>query len=82
VQRHPERDAHDPRLGERCVDHSLLAELVEEPLRDPEDTPAHGDVLAEHDDPVVGGHLIVEGVVDRGDDVLLGHAVPSSSANT
>ena len=49
-----------------------LAELLEEPVRDPEHAAAGADVLAEQDDAVVVGHLVVQRVADRGDDVLLG----------
>ena len=73
VERHADRDADDAGLGERRVDHPLLAELVEESQGDAEDAAARPDVLAQDDDPIVGGHLVVQSVVDRRHDVLLGH---------
>ena len=60
-------------LRQRRVDHAPFAELVEEALRHPEDAAARADVLAEQDEPVVGRHLVVERVADRGDEVRLGH---------
>ena len=57
-----------------------LTELVEEAVRDLEDAAAGAHVLAEEDHAVVRGHLVVQGVGDRGDERLLAHA--SSSANT
>ena len=73
VQRHPDRHADDPGLGERRVEHPLFAELIHPAGADPEHPAAGADVLTEQHDPVVVGHLVVQGVADRGDDVLLGH---------
>src|SRR4029453_850825 len=70
-----------PGLGQRCVDHPLVAELVEEPLRHPEDPAPRRDVLPEHHDAIVRRHLVVQGVVGCGDNVLLGPS-PSCSKNT
>ncbi len=50
VERHADRGADDAPLGERRVDDAVVAELVEEPLRDAEDAADLPDVLAEHDD--------------------------------
>ena len=79
VERHPDRDAHDARLGERGVDHPMLAELRHPAVGDAEDPAASADVLTEQDDAFVRRDLVVQRVADGGDDVLLGHA---SSANT
>ena len=73
VQGHPDGDPDDEGLGQRRVDDPLLAELLHEPLGDPEHAAARADVLAQDDDALVALHLVPEGVVDRGDDVLLGH---------
>jgi hypothetical protein len=81
VQGHADRDPDDAGLGQRRIDHAPLAELVEEPLRHAEDPAARRDVLAEYHDAFVRGHLVVQGVVDRRDDVLLRHS-PSRSKNT
>ncbi len=88
-ERHADRDADDARLRERCVDHSLLAELLQPSDAHAEDPAAVADVFPEQDHPVVGRHLVVQRVADRRDDVLVGrrvgvgHASPSSgSANT
>ena len=79
VERHPDRDADDAGLGERGVDDPMLAELRHPAVGDAEDAAAGADVLAQKDDALVVGDLIVQCVADRRDDVLLGHA---SSANT
>ena len=85
VHGHAKRDADDCRLGERRVDHAPLPELLQEVGGGAEDAAARSDVLAHHHDPLVGLHLVPERVVDRLDDVLLGHvAAPGAggSANT
>ena len=79
VQRHADRHADDAGFGERRIDDAPLAELVEEPLRHLEDTPAGPDVLTEEHDPIVGGELVVQRVTDRGDEVLLAHGAPSKN---
>ena len=81
VQGHAHRDPDDAGFGQRRIDHALVSELGEEILRHAEDPAARRDVLAEHHDALVRGHLVVQGVVDRRDDVLLGHS-PSRSKNT
>ena len=50
VERHPDRGADDPALGQGRVDDAVVAELVPEPLGDAEDSADAADVLAEHDD--------------------------------
>jgi hypothetical protein len=79
VQRHPDRDADEARLRQRRVDHTILAELLHPAGGDPEHPAASSDVLAEQDDALVVGHLVVQGIADRRHDVLLCHA---SSAKT
>ena len=79
VERHADRDPDDAGLCERRVDDPLLAELGHPPVGDPEHAAPRADVFAQEHRAVVGHQLVVQGVADRGDDVLLGHA---SSANT
>jgi hypothetical protein len=64
--RHREADAgaDDRRLRDRRVEHARIAELVEEPVGDAEDTAVVADVLAEQDDPFVASHLGGQRVVD------------------
>src|SRR4029079_17886008 len=78
VERHPDRDPDDAGLGQRRIDHALLSALGHEPLGDLEHAAAGADVLTDQHDAVVGRHLVVEGVPDRGDEVLLRHASPSA----
>jgi hypothetical protein len=46
--------ADDARLGQRRVDHPLLAEVLLQPVGDPEDAAELADVFAHDDDLVVG----------------------------
>ena len=45
--------------------HRSVAEGFGQPLGDPEDAAERRDVLAEDQDPVVGGHRVVQRPVDR-----------------
>lgn len=60
----PDRGADDARLGERRVEHAVVAELGREPLGHPEDTAERPDVLTHEDHPVVGPHGLAEPGVD------------------
>ena len=73
VQSHPDRDADDARLREGGVEDASFAELVQPAHTDPKHAAACSDVLAQEHDPVVLGHLVVQRVPDRSDDVLLRH---------
>jgi hypothetical protein len=55
VQRHADGRADDAALGERRVDHAVVAELVVEALGHAEDAADLADVLAQHDDARVVG---------------------------
>ena len=57
-----DRRADEPLLGDRGVDHALVAELVERPGGDAERAAERADVLAEQEDAVVLAH----GVLERG----------------
>ena len=46
--------ADDAGLGERGVDHALLAEVLLQPVGDPEDAAELADVLTHHQHPLVG----------------------------
>ncbi len=72
-----EADAHagEPRFGERCIDHSGLAELVTQPLRDAE-YPTGFDIFAQDDHPLVGGHRLAQTAADRLGHRHLAHAPP------
>ena len=82
VQGHPDRHADDPGLGQRGVHHAILTELVEEPLGDLEHAPSAADVFTEEDDTVIRGHLVVQRVADRRDDVLLGHSISARTCRS
>jgi hypothetical protein len=73
VEGHADGQPHDQGFGERRVDDAPLAELIEESLGHPKHAAARADVLSQDDQALVGGHRLMKGVVDRRDDVLLGH---------
>ena len=78
--------ADEALLGDRRVDDALLAELLEQPLRDAERPAEMADVLAEQEDALV----LAQRVGERGPDRLevrdLGHArhaaVPPSTRSS
>ena len=82
VQGHPDGDPDDPGFGQGCVDDAFFAELLHPSHGDAEHAAAVADVLAQEDDAVVGGHLVMQRVPDGRDQVLLGHASSPPSANT
>ena len=51
----PDRGADEALLGDRRVDHALVAELLQEALRDAERAAEVADVLAEQEDALVLG---------------------------
>ena len=53
-----DRGADEPLLGDRRVDHPLLAELLEQPRGDAEGAAERADVLAEQEDAVVLAHRV------------------------
>ena len=53
VHRHPDGHPDDAGLGQRGVEAAVLAEVLGQPVGDPEDAAERTDVLAEHDDPLV-----------------------------
>ena len=65
ADRHSDRDADDGRLRQRGVETPLLAEGFGQTLGHPEHATELGDVLAEHQHPVVGRHRVVQRAVDR-----------------
>ncbi len=65
AHRQPDRDADDRRLRQRRIETPPVAEGFGQPLGHPEDSAELGDVLAEDQDPVVGGHRVVQRPVDR-----------------
>ena len=82
ADREPDRGADDPRLGERGVEHPLLAEVLLQPVRDAEDAAELADVLAHHDDLGVALHRGAQPVVDRLRQRQHGHqtSLPSKDA--
>lgn len=89
AQRHTDRGADDAGLGQRGVDHPLLAEVLLEAVGDTEDAAELADVLAHDEDLGVGLHGGTQRLVDRlgnGDLLEDGHgqfpsAAASASAN-
>ena len=65
----PMARADDAGLGQRRVEDAVLAEPGRQPVGDAEDPAERADVLAEDDDPLVGGQAVGQGPVERG-----GHA--------
>ena len=55
-------DAGDRRLGQRRVDHPLLAEPVHQPFGRQEDPASRANVLAHDEDALVPCHLLVDGL--------------------
>jgi hypothetical protein len=82
-QRRPRGGAHEGAFRDGRVEHAVRPELVQEPLGDAKGaapgvllgiaTLAAGDVLAEDHHAGVGGHLLMERLVERGAERLLGH---------
>ena len=66
-------DAGKAIFGDRRVDHALGAELVEQALGDLVGALIFGDLLAHHEDPVVGAHLLGHRVAQRLADGGLDH---------
>jgi hypothetical protein len=64
AQRHADRGADDPGLGEGRVDDAVLAEVLLQPVGDPEDSAELADVLAHQHDLGVGLHRGAQAGVD------------------
>ena len=64
AQRQADRRADDARLGERGVDDPVLAEVLLQPVGDPEDAAELADVLAHDEDLRVGLHGLAQAHVD------------------
>ena len=63
-----DRGADDHRLGERGVDHAIVAELAPQAVRGEEHAALLADVLAQDDDGLVAPHLLGHAVADRLDE--------------
>ena len=63
-QRCADADPDNRRLGDRRVEHTHLAELVEQPLRGAERAAVRADVLAEDEDLRVAAHFFGERLAD------------------
>ena len=68
------------RLGERRVDHAVVAELGEQPVGGEEDAALLAHVLAEHDHGRVAPHLLGERLADRLDERPDGHRALAARA--
>src|ERR1700686_67342 len=68
-----ERRADDAGLGQRSVDDPIATEAIDEPARRPKDAAQLAHIEPEQHYARVALHLLAEGVVDRLDDVALGH---------
>ena len=78
VDRGADRGPDDHRLGQRRVDHAVVAELGPQAVGGQEDAALLADVLAEHDDRLVAAHLVGERLADGVDERARRHQ--SSSA--
>jgi hypothetical protein len=80
AQRHADGGADDAGLGQRRVDHAVLAEVLLQPVGDAEDAAERADVLAHQDDLRVVLHRLaqagVEGLRER--ELHRGHRAASS----
>ena len=76
VQRHADRGADDPRLGQRRVHAALGAEFLVKAGRRAKNSTETADVLAHDDDARIAPHLQSERVVHSLDDVHVGHGDP------
>src|SRR5207302_10236659 len=57
------REAGERLFGDRRVEHALLAELLDQPLRDAAQRRAH--VLADHEDGRIGEHRVPKRLLQR-----------------
>ena len=73
-ERQPDPDADDGRLGERRVDHALVAELRVQPVGRAEHAAARPDVLAQDQHPLVRRQELVLHLAHGVDDGSLGAA--------
>ena len=84
--RRAERRARHRQLGDRRVEDALRPVLLVEPGRGREHASGDGDVLAEEDDTVVAGELLVERVANRVSELelhgCLRHAVTSATGRS
>ena len=80
VGRHAHGGRDDSALADRSVEGAGLAELLLKPLGHPENAAEIADVLAEHDDVVVGAHHHLVRVVQRLDHVHHRHQSRPSPA--
>ena len=62
--REPDRRADDPGLAQRGIEDPLLAEVLLQPIGDPEDTAEPADVLTHHQDLAVGLHRGPQALVE------------------
>ena len=67
------------RFGQRCVDHTILAELLYKAVGRKENPAPKPDVFTEQDHAFIAAHLGPHGVPDRLDNRLFGHQEPPSS---
>ena len=74
-----DRRTDDHRLGQRRIDHPVVAELRPQPVRREEDAALLADVLAEHDHRLVPPHLVCERLADRLDERPRRHQSTSST---
>src|SRR4051794_40573004 len=80
AQRQADRGADDAALGERGVDDPVLAEVLLQPVGDPEDTAELADVLAHDEDLRVVLHRRAQAGVDGLGDRRLAHRAPPEEA--
>ncbi len=76
LRREPDRHSGDRRLGQRRIEHALLAEKLEQPVGRAKHATVDADVLPQHQH----ARIVVHGALERGIDRLhqaeLGHASP------
>ena len=65
ISAHADRHADDSRFVDRGVEAARLAVFALQPVGAAKDAAEIADILAEHDHPLVLGHLAIHGVADR-----------------
>ena len=76
VGSHSDGHPHDGRFRQGGIDHTLLAESVDQPVGHPEDAAIQAHILTQYDHPIVSVHLLFQGQVERLNHCHLSHDRP------